>query len=124
MQSDHKAVDMPAATEPYLRIWHTVKLIPVGRVASYGQIADLAGLPGRARMVGKALQAAPKHMQLPWHRVLRSNGHIAFPVGSETAEEQKGRLQSEDIVVLKYRVRLVDYQWQPDLAELLFGLAF
>ncbi|MBT1063909.1 methylated-DNA--[protein]-cysteine S-methyltransferase [Bowmanella sp. Y26] len=124
MTTDSEATLNSGVNEHYRRIWHTVKLIPAGRVASYGQIADLAGLPGRARMVGKALQAAPKAMQLPWHRVLRSNGQIAFPAGSDTAEDQKGRLQEEEVVVLKNRVRLVEYQWRPDLAELLFGLAF
>ncbi|MEJ1364888.1 MAG: MGMT family protein, partial [Candidatus Sedimenticola sp. (ex Thyasira tokunagai)] len=49
------------------RIWQTVQLIPRGRVAGYGQVADLAGLPGRARMVGRALGQAPGEMALPWY---------------------------------------------------------
>ncbi len=44
----------------YPQLWRTVQLIPVGKVACYGQIADLAGLPGRARLVGKALANVPK----------------------------------------------------------------
>ncbi len=77
------------------RIWQTVLLIPQGRVAGYGQVADLAGLPGRARMVGKALGEAPAELEIPWHRVLRSGGQIAFPAGSDKAAQQKGRLQEE-----------------------------
>ena len=108
----------------YARIWQTTLQIPSGSVASYGQIADLAGLPGRARLVGKAMGAAPEKLQVPWFRVLRSDGKIAFPAGSELAEKQKGHLQQEDVVVLNNRVRLKEFQWQPDLSELLFKLSY
>ncbi|MES9906245.1 MAG: methylated-DNA--[protein]-cysteine S-methyltransferase [Sedimenticola sp.] len=101
------------------RIWQTVQLIPRGRVAGYGQVADLAGLPGRARMVGRALGQAPAGMALPWYRVLRSSGQIAFPTGSDKAERQKGALQEEGVVVLNNRVKMSEFRWQPDLAELL-----
>ena len=106
----------------YQKIWKTVCAIPSGKVATYGQIADLAGLPGRARLVGKVLGGAPNTMQVPWYRVLRSSGQIAFAKGSELAERQKGLLQEEDVVVFNNRVKLKEFQWQPDLAELLFRL--
>ncbi len=106
------------------KIWKTVLVIPKGKVASYGQIADLAGLPGRARLVGKALALAPKEMQLPWYRVLRSSGQLAFEKGSENAEKQKGLLQQEEVVVLNNRVKLKQFGWQPDLAEMLMGLKY
>ena len=58
----------------YHQIWQTVQLIPQGKVACYGQIADLAGLPGRARLVGKALGKVPKggwrEQAVPWFRVI------------------------------------------------------
>lgn len=108
----------------YQRIWRTVSAIPEGRVASYGQIADLAGLPGRARLVGRALGEVPDDLVVPWYRVLRSDGRIAFPAGSPQAERQKQRLQEEEVVVLNNRVRLNDFGWQPDLAELLMRLEF
>jgi len=101
------------------KIWQTVQKIPCGKVASYGQIADLAGLPGRARLVGKVLGYAPGEMQLPWYRVLRSSGQLAFKRGSADAERQKGLLQEENVVVLNNRVKLKDFGWQPDLGELL-----
>ena len=106
------------------RIWQTVALIPAGKVASYGQIADLAGLPGRARLVGKALGQAPDNMQLPWYRVLRSNGQLAFPAGSEQAKQQTGLLQEDNIVVFNNLVKLKEFKWQPDLAEILWKLTF
>jgi methylated-DNA-protein-cysteine methyltransferase-like protein len=108
----------------YQKIWRTVQMIPKGKVASYGQIADLAGLPGRARLVGKSLGYIPKDIQVPWYRVLRSSGQIAFPKGSEQAENQKGLLQQENVVVLNNKVKLKEFLWQPDLAEMLFKLEF
>lgn len=108
----------------YQRIWRTVQTIPEGRVASYGQIADLAGLPRRARLVGRALGEVPDDLTVPWYRVLRSDGRIAFPAGSAQAERQKQRLQEEEVVVLNNRVRLREFGWRPDLAELLMRLEF
>lgn len=101
------------------QIWNTVARIPPGRVASYGLIADLAGLPGRARMVGRSMQQAPTAMALPWYRVIRSNGQLAFPPGSSMAERQKGLLQQEDIVVLGNRVNMDRFGWKPELSELM-----
>lgn len=108
----------------YARVWRTVQLIPLGKVASYGQVADLAGLPGRARLVGKSLGFVPKQINVPWHRVLRSNGQIAFPLGSEQSRQQTGFLQEEGVTVLNNRVKLSLFQWQPDLAEMLWKLEY
>jgi methylated-DNA-protein-cysteine methyltransferase-like protein len=108
----------------YEKIWATIDLIPKGKVASYGQIADLAGLPGRARLVGKSLGHVPKGRKVNWFKVLRSNGQLAFPMGSEQALLQTGLLQEDDVVVLNNRVKTAEFQWQPDLAELLFGLKY
>jgi methylated-DNA-protein-cysteine methyltransferase-like protein len=105
----------------YNRIWQTVQQIPSGQVASYGQIADLAGLPGRARLVSKALRASPQ--PLPWHRVLRSNGQIAFAAGSSGAIEQIQLLRAEGVLVTNMRVP-PQYVWQPDLLTLLFHLQY
>ena len=106
----------------YAKIWHTVQLVPAGKVASYGQIADLAGLPGRARLVGKSLGFIPQNIEVPWHRVLRSNGQIAFPLGSEQSQIQTGLLQQENVTVFNNRVKMSHFQWQPDLAEMLWKL--
>ena len=112
------------AANHYERIWKTVELVPPGKVASYGQIADLAGLPGRARLVGKALGMVPPPRQVPWFRIVRSNGQIAFPPGSDSAEQQKGLLQEEGVVVLNNRIKLSNFQWQPELADILFRLEY
>ena len=63
--------------ESHARIYAAIAAIPHGRVASYGAIAARAGLPGRARMVGKLLGETPEGMELPWHRVLRASGEVS-----------------------------------------------
>ncbi|TWX73248.1 MGMT family protein [Colwellia sp. C1TZA3] len=82
----------------YIKVWQTVLAIPVGKVACYGQIADLAGLPGRARLVGKALAAVPTngwHGQIvPWYRVINAQGRISFAAGSENFAQQRDLYQS------------------------------
>ena len=108
----------------YARIWKTALLIPAGKVAAYGQLADLAGLPGRARLVGKALGYAPAEQKVPWHRVLRSDGRIAFPDGSDLAREQQQRLREEGVIVNRNRVKMVQFQWEPDLPTLLMSLEY
>ncbi len=108
----------------YIRIWETVMLIPRGRVASYGQIADLAGLPGRARLAGKALAETPDEIKLPWHRVLRSSGEFAFKKGTEKALQQKIILMNEKVSVKNNRVKMSQYQWIPTLEELLYRLKY
>lgn len=114
--------------ESYQKIWKTVQLIPMGKVACYGQIADLAGLPGRARLVGKALGKVPdlgwQGQDVPWYRVINSQGKISFPPQSEYFEKQKGFLQDEQVVVLSGRIKLKDFQWLPDLSEILFLLEY
>lgn len=112
----------------YQQIWQTVQLIPEGKVACYGQIADLAGLPGRARLVGKALGKVPEggwnKKSVPWFRVINSQGKISFPQGSEYFEKQRQLLQEEQVVVIGARIKLADFQWQPDLSEILFSLEY
>lgn len=91
-------------------IWATVARIPAGCVASYGQVAFWAGLPGRARLVGKALGGAPSHV--PWYRVLNAAGRISLPAGSAGAEEQLRRLQAEGVVFMRGRVSLARQGWR------------
>ena len=102
------------------RIWDTVRDIPPGRVASYGQIAEIAGIPRGARQVGYALRQLPRDQDVPWHRVITAAGRIAFANGSRAFERQAGRLRAEDVAVVAGRVDLGKYRWQPDLDELLW----
>ena len=66
-----------AAGSSYERIYAVVRKIPRGRVASYGQVARLAGLPGRARQVGYAMHALPAGTSVPWHRVVNAAGKVS-----------------------------------------------
>jgi len=112
---------MKSATEERCeRIWATICDIPEGSVASYGQIAEIAGIPRGARQVGYALRHVPDGRKVPWHRVITSSGKIAFTVGSRSFNEQKRRLMKEDVPILNGRVDMKKYRWQPDLDELLW----
>jgi methylated-DNA-protein-cysteine methyltransferase-like protein len=95
------------------KIWQVVLAIPEGKVASYGQIADMAGLGRQARFVGKALGKLPAGHSVPWFRVIRTTGQIAFPPGSDTFERQKSLLESEEIEVINGRVPMARFRWQP-----------
>ena len=106
------------------RIRETVAAIPSGCVASYGQVAELAGWPRRARFVAQALRRAPPKLQLPWHRVLRADGRIAFPRDSAPFREQRRRLRAEGVTIVGGRVNMTSYRWKPELAELLFQPPF
>lgn len=106
------------------RIRKVCRSIPEGCVASYGQLADLAGLPGRARMVGRALGDDDDRSTLPWHRVLRADGKIAFPTDSDIFREQRERLLAEGVLVQNGRVALDTFGWKPSLVELAFGIDF
>jgi len=61
----------------YSRIYAIVSRIPRGRVATYGQVARLAGSPGRARQVGYAMHALPAGTRVPWHRVINAQGRVS-----------------------------------------------
>ena len=104
----------------YDAIKRTIAAIPRGRVSSYGEIAQRAGLPGRARLVGKVLGDSG-YEKLPWHRVLRSSGQSAFPAGSRGFREQSQRLRMEGVVVVNGRVNLQLFGWQRDLDAELWG---
>ena len=92
-------------------IWQLVASIPAGRVATYGQLARLAGLPNHARYVGTTLKNLPKGTTLPWFRVLKSNGELAFPAASPAWKKQKKLLEVEGILMQGMKVQLSVYQY-------------
>ena len=100
----------PSPLNKVARIEAILALIPAGRVVSYGQVADLAGLPGRARLVARILaehgDKSGDDRKLPWHRILRSDGRIAFPADSPGFAEQSQRLRAEGVDVRNGRVRM------------------
>ena len=86
-----------------LAVFHVVSEIPPGKVATYAQVAELAGLPGAARFVGFALKNLPKNSKLPWHRVINSQFKISDR-NSESMRSQKERLVAEGLKFDKNRV--------------------
>lgn len=104
------------------RVVKTLRVVPSGVVVSYGQLADYCGLPGRARMMGKCLREIRGEHN--WHRVVRADGKIAFPAGSNKAHEQRKRLQEEGVVVINNKINMKKFGWKPDLHTILLEMEF
>ena len=106
---------MPAlGTGIYQRIYSVVRRIPSGRVATYGQIAELAGIPGHARQVGYALHALPEGSAVPWHRVLNSRGTLSLRRDSSGEISQRLRLEQEGVRFnAGGRIALERLRWRP-----------
>ncbi len=85
-------------------------MIPHGKVASYGQIAALIGLPSHARFVGRVLRQLPKGTKLPWHRVVNANLRISPRGGGEAAQKQ--RLEAEGVSFIGARIAKA-HRWTP-----------
>jgi methylated-DNA-protein-cysteine methyltransferase related protein len=97
----------------YQLIYATVRNIPKGRVATYGQIAELAGLPKQARLVGYALHALPERSTVPWHRVVNAQGKISLRSEEGVDTLQKRRLHREGVRFSERGViELKKYRWQ------------
>ncbi|ODS11769.1 DNA base-flipping protein [Vibrio scophthalmi] len=95
-----------------VQIFAVIHQIPHGKVTSYGEIAKLAGYPGYARHVGKALGNLPEGSKLPWHRVVNSQGQISLK--GEDLQRQRRRLLAEGIEVSDSgRISLKKHKWQP-----------
>jgi methylated-DNA-protein-cysteine methyltransferase related protein len=98
----------------YTRIYEAVRRIPPGRVATYGQIAKVAGLPGHARQVGYALHSLPESAGVPWHRVINAGGTISLHSDPAGRALQRAMLESEGITFEPGgKVPLKRYQWRP-----------
>lgn len=102
------------------RIWETIRDIPRGCVANYGQVAEIAGIPRGARQVAYALRHAPKDLELPWHRVITASGRSAFDPNSRHFQMQCERLIGEGVPVINGKVNMRQYRWDPGLDELLW----
>ena len=96
------------------KIEATVKCIPRGRVATYGQIAALAGIPRNARQVGSVLRNLPENAKVPWHRVVNSCGRISDRDDGTFAGLQRHLLAEEGVEFdHKDRIDLTTVQWRP-----------
>jgi methylated-DNA-protein-cysteine methyltransferase-like protein len=98
-----------------LSVYAVIRRIPRGRVATYGQVAELAGIPGQARRVGYALSELPDQTSVPWHRVINARGEISPRADPGLVERiQRALLESEGVEFDDAgRVELRRYQWKP-----------
>jgi methylated-DNA-protein-cysteine methyltransferase-like protein len=104
MQSHHE----------YDLIYSVIMMVPRGKVATYGQIAELAGLPGHARQVGYALRVLPDDSGVPWHRIVNAAGEISRRFDPPGEEEQRLLLEEEGIEFNRNnRLSLAKYRWKP-----------
>jgi methylated-DNA-protein-cysteine methyltransferase related protein len=97
----------------YELIWSWVRKIPRGRVATYGQIAALAGLEGHARQVGYALHNLPARSNVPWHRVVNARGEISPRSAGDSHELQRMLLEAEGVELdRRGRIDLKAFAWK------------
>lgn len=107
---------MPTALNQ--KIYTIIDAIPKGRVASYGQIALLAGRPGAARAVGFALRNLPQGLELPCHRVVFGDGTICAGLIFGGPDVQKQMLEAEGIVFLKNgKIDMERFRWAVENPE-------
>ena len=98
----------------YDRIYGMVRRIPRGRVATYGQIACLVGIPTQPRLVGYALAALRDHHPVPWHRVVNAKGEISRRSAAGFEAHQRLLLQREGVVFdIRGRIPLSRFRWRP-----------
>jgi methylated-DNA-protein-cysteine methyltransferase-like protein len=101
-------------TETYQRIYRVVHRIPRGRVATYGQIAQLAGIPGHARQVGYALYNLSDGESIAWHRVINAKGEISARSDGRSERLQRALLEREGVEFDDAaRVSLHRFRWRP-----------
>lgn len=108
----------------YDRIYAVVRQIPAGTVATYGQVAELAGLIGKPRVVGYALYKVAPEDEIPWQRVINAKGEIstsAFRDGSD--DLQRLLLEDEGIEFEGNKINLSKYRWRPS-ADMIEAIDF
>ena len=102
------------------RIWAVVRQIPEGSVATYGQVAALAGLPGHARQVGYALHALKEGSDVPWHRVINAKGEVSLRTEAGWDNFQRHLLEEEGVAFDdRGRVDLERERWEPSLKDMI-----
>ena len=89
------------------RVWQIVHQIPKDKVATYGQIASLAGIPRHSRLIARIMSGLPYNNRLPCHRVINSQGRITNPA----KDRQQLRLEEEGVTLINGRVSLKVYGW-------------
>ena len=105
---------MAVSSDGYSRIYAVVRRIPRGRLATYGQVARLAGLGGHARQVGYALHALTDESRVPWHRVINAQGRVSGRAEPGGDLVQRSLLEREGVRFdERGRTELARYQWRP-----------
>ena len=94
-------------------LYLTLHQVPEGKVVSYGQLADLAGLGRAARFVGRTLSQLPEGSSLPWHRVVGAGGKLSLLPGTVSGDEQRARLRAEGVNIHNNRVDMLRHGWRP-----------
>jgi methylated-DNA-protein-cysteine methyltransferase-like protein len=112
-RSKHVVKTSVSDTDLPARILAAVRRIPRGKVCTYGDVADVAGLPRRARLVGTVLRQTPASRDLPWFRVINAGGRISFPAGSDAYLRQRRKLEAEGVVFIGGRIDLKRHGWPP-----------
>ena len=103
----------------YPKIYDVVRLIPYGQVATYGQIAELAGLIGKPRVVGYALYRVTDQDDIPWHRVINAKGEVSRSSLRDGNDDlQQILLEGEGIVFKKRKLDLGQYRWKPEFTQI------
>ncbi len=121
MTGESQKPDQSTQEERFKRIWDVVSGIPEGCVLNYGEVARLAGLPGRARLVGRALARAPKKRALPWHRVVNAQGMISFGADSSRGRRQRKLLEDEGVSFENGVIDLDRFSPRQGIDRLLWG---
>ena len=101
------------------RIYEVVGRIPSGRVATYGQVAREAGLPGQARLVGYALHVLAPDSNVPWHRVINAKGRISMRSEPGWEDHQRLLLEAEGVLFdADGKTSLARFRWRPESPDL------
>jgi methylated-DNA-protein-cysteine methyltransferase-like protein len=112
-QDEHKKQQHKEQLLKRQQLYQTIAAIPHGKVASYGQLATLAGQNGAARWVGWCLRQLPRDSSLPWHRIITSSGKLAFPPATAGYIRQREDLEQEGVCLQNHKVSMKVYQWRP-----------
>ena len=103
------------SSDSYQQIYTVVSMIPRGKIATYGQVAELAGLPRQARLVGYALNSLPKGSRIPWQRVINAQGKVSLRSEGGDSDNRQAKLLKREGVRFNQRgaIDLNEYRWQP-----------
>jgi methylated-DNA-protein-cysteine methyltransferase related protein len=109
-RAGRKAATRTPLTEAILAV---IRAIPRGKVATYGQVATLAGSPHGARQVARVLHSLSGKERLPWHRVIGASGRISLPAAMGGAEQAR-HLRCEGVRCdAEGAIDLARFRWQP-----------